>query len=84
MDECEICGVSKEAHEADDINHQFSQDGSLVPKPPKKASTPRQGLSGGDVMLRLITVLRSKGILTSEDLGAIFTEPNDAAGRPQR
>lgn len=74
MDECGICGCTKEEHNHPDIHHQFSETGQLVPKGPTRRPAAGVELTRGDVVLRLITVLRAKGVLTSEDLNLIFPE----------
>lgn len=84
MDECGVCGQNKQAHDDPGVHHVFDLDGRLISKSARKPSTPRGGLSAGDVTLRLITVMRSKGLLTDADLGIIFTEEKHADPQPQR
>jgi hypothetical protein len=69
---CAVCSLSREDHTLNNVHHEFSIDGVLVPRPQRPSSTPGQGISSADVTLRLITLLRAKGILTQEDLGLIF------------
>ena len=69
-DPCGVCGFAKEDHAS--LNHQYDAAGNLLPKVSKRSSTPASSGPVGDTLLRLILVLRAKGILTTEELEAII------------
>ena len=79
---CGVCGESRAEH--GDKHHRFSVDGVLTPLKP--GPEPRQSPPAlrGDIIdahtarlvLRLLDRLTAKGLLTSEDLSAIFGGPD--------
>lgn len=85
-DECQLCGETRENH--GDSNHEFSVDGSLVPKkrpepgkPAPQEKDPNRPAKPSGVeelekaFLRLNEVLLSKGVLDGRDLIQILGGP---------
>lgn len=81
---CGVCNLTKPAHDSPNVNHLFSLDGQLTPKPKTPAAKlPPGPLATGDVLLRLVTVLMAKGVISPEEMQVLFVRGPDEEPRPQ-